>query len=67
MGDRIYYNTNNAVYRIDTKTGKVKKVHTLNKDGMQIFSMVPYTENKFRIIYKRDISYDNKYITLKIS
>lgn len=67
MGDRIYYNTNNAVYRIDTKTGKVKKVHTLNKDGMQIFSLVPYTENKFRIIYKRDISYDNKYITLKIS
>ncbi len=67
IGDRIYYNTNSAVYRIDTATGKIKKVYTLNKNDMQIFSLVPYTENRFRVIYKRDISYGNKYVTIKIS
>ena len=48
----------------DDKTKYYRKPYSV---FLQIFSMIPYTENKFRIIYKRDISYDNKYITLKIS
>lgn len=67
INDRIYYNTSDAVYRLDTKTGKTKKVYTLDKGEMQIFSLVPYNEKRFRLIYKKDISYSNKYITIKVS
>ncbi len=63
----VYYNTNKAVYRLDTETGKVKRVYTLKEDNMQIFSLVPYGKSRFRLIYKKDISYLNKYLTIKIS
>ena len=67
INDDIYYNTSGAVYRIDTETGKIKRVYTLKKDNMQIFSLVPYGSTRFRLVYKKDISYLNKYITIKIS
>ena len=67
INDDIYYNTSDAVYRIDTETGKNKRVYTLKKDNMQIFSMVPYDGARFRLVYKKDLSYLNKYITIKIS
>lgn len=64
--NKVYYNTNDSIYSIDTITGNCKKVYTLKKDNMQIFSIVPYGDVRFRIIYKRDLSYLNKYITIKI-
>ena len=66
IGNKIYYNTNKDIYSIDTRNGKVKKVYTLKKDDMQIYSLVPYGNVRFRVIYKKDISYPNKYITIKI-
>ena len=66
IGNKVYYNTNKDIYSIDTRNGKVKKVYTLKKDDMQIYSLVPYGNVRFRIIYKKDISYLNKYITIRI-
>ncbi len=66
IGNKVYYNTNEAVYSIDTRNGKIKKVYTLNKDSMQIYSLVPYGSVRFRVIYKKDLSYPNKYITIRI-
>ena len=66
VGNKVYYNTNEDIYSIDTRNGKVKKVYSLNKDNMQIYSLVPHGTTRFRVIYKKDISYSNKYITIKI-
>lgn len=67
VGDYLYYNTSEAVYRFNPETGKTKKVYTLKKEDMQIFSMVPYGSSAIRLVYKKDLSYSNKYIKLKIS
>ncbi len=67
VNGNIYYNTADSVYRINTETGKIKRVYTLKKDNAQIFSLVPYGSSRFRIVYKKDLSYLNKYITIKIS
>ena len=67
VGDYLYYNTPDAVYRFNPETGKSKRVYTLKKEDMQIFSMVPYGSSRIRLVYKKDLSYSNKYIKLKIS
>ncbi len=66
IGSKIYYNTDESIYSINTRTGKIKKVYSLKKDAMQIYSIVPHGNSRFRIIYKKDLSYPNKYITIKI-
>ncbi|MBQ8613751.1 MAG: hypothetical protein IJ416_05995 [Ruminiclostridium sp.] len=63
----LYFNTSSVVYRLDPKTGKTRSVYTLNKENMQIFSIVPSGSSAIRIVYKKDLSYDNKYLKLKIT
>lgn len=67
VGDYLYFNTSKSVYRLNPETGKMKKVYTISKDNMQIFSIVPRGDSAIRIVYKKDLSYTNKYIKLNIS
>lgn len=62
----LYYNTANAVYRLNTTTGKAKKVYTLKKTG-SIYGIAAVGEKKLRICYKKDISYKDSYIKLSLS
>lgn len=66
VGDTLYYNTADAVYRLNTSTGKAKKVYTLNKKDYSIYGIVARSGSKLRICYKRDNSYSEKYLNLKI-
>lgn len=67
IGDYIYFNTSEYIYRFNPKSGKATKVYSLNRGDKQIFSIVPYGDSSIRVIYKNDLSYENKYIKLKIS
>lgn len=67
MNGKLYYNTTDAVYSYNPKNGKVKKIYTLDKENMQIFSIVPYGDSVIRVVYKRDLSYSNKYLKLRFS
>ncbi len=67
VNGQIYFNSSEKVYRYNPETGVIKKAYTLKKENKQIFSIVPYGKNSFRLIYKNDLSYENKYIKLKIS
>ncbi|MBO5370626.1 MAG: hypothetical protein J6B23_08135 [Clostridia bacterium] len=67
LKDFVYYNTSDAVYCINTKSGKSKKIYTLSKKNMQIFSIVPYSSGKVQIVYKKDLSFSNKYLKIKVS
>lgn len=67
IGDKLYFNTASDIYRLTPESGKIKKVYSLKKGGMQIYSIVPNGKNGIRIIYKRDFTYSNNYIKIKIS
>lgn len=65
-GGKLYVNTNKTVYRFDPSTGKSKKIYTLNKgEEKQIFGLVT-VGNYVRIAYKDDLTYAEKYISLKM-
>lgn len=66
VGDTLYYNTASAVYRLDPLTGKAKKIYTLNKKDHSIYGIAAQSETKLRICYKKDNSYSEKYLNLKI-
>lgn len=67
IGEYLYFNTSERVYRYNPKTNKMKKVYSLDKEDMQIFSIVPYGNSTVQVVYKKDLSYSNKYLKLKIS
>ncbi|MBQ3843127.1 MAG: hypothetical protein II820_10605 [Ruminiclostridium sp.] len=65
-GGKLYFNTNKSVYSYDLNTGKTKKVYTLNKgEEKQIFGLVT-VGNYVRLAYKDDLTYAEKYISLKM-
>ena len=64
--EKLYFNTNKSVYSFDPETGKTKKIYTLNKgEGKQIFGLVT-VGNYVRLAYKDDLTYAEKYISLKM-
>ena len=64
MNDKLYFNSNKCVYSFDISTKAVKKIFTLNKgDDMQIFGMCKYGD-KLRIAYRKDLTYQEKYMKL---
>lgn len=66
VGDTLYYNTASAVYRLDPSTGKAKKIYTLNKKDYSIYGITAQSETELRICYKKDNSYSEKYLNLKL-
>lgn len=66
IGNTLYYNTASAVYRLNISTGKAKKIYTLKKTDCSIYGITAQDETKLRICYKKDNSYAEKYINLKI-
>lgn len=67
IGGYIYFNTSEHIYRFNISTGKAVKIYSLNRGDKQIFSIVPYGDSSIRVVYKNDLTYENKYIKLKIS
>ncbi len=67
VGDTLYYNTADAIYRLNTSTGKAKKIYTLKKTDYSIYGIVAQSDTKLRICYKKDNSYSEKYLNLKLS
>lgn len=67
VGKYLYFNTSQRIYRYDPETNKMKKIFDLEKDNMQIFSIIPYGDSTIRVVYKKDLSYSNKYLKLKIN
>lgn len=61
----LYFNTSQRIYRYDPVKNTMKKVYTLSKEDMQIFSIVPHGKSSIKIVYKKDLSYSNKYMKLK--
>ncbi len=66
-GNKIYFNTNKYVYSYDISTKKVKKIYTLDKGDDQIFGMMFVTSDRLRLAYRTDMTYPEKYITLKFN
>ena len=65
-GGKLYFNTNKSVYSYDPSTGKTKRIYTLNKgEEKQIFGLVT-VGNYVRLAYKEDLTYPEKYISLKM-
>ncbi len=67
IGEYLYFNTAQRIYRYDPETNKMKKIYSLEKDGMQIFSIVSNGEKSIQLIYKKDLSFSDKSLRLKIS
>lgn len=67
VGEKLYFNTADAVYRLNTQTGKLKKVYTLKKSNSGIYGIAAVGEKKLRICYKKDISYKDSYLKLSLS
>lgn len=65
LNGKLYFNTSKAVYRLDTSAKKARKVYTLKKDNMSIYSIVPYNNSTISVIYKKDLSYKNNYLKIK--
>lgn len=65
-GGELYLNTADQVYRLDPETGKAKSVYTLKKTNMKIFSIAAESDGTLKICYKYDLSYKDKYMTLKV-
>lgn len=65
-GGKLYFNTNKSVYSYDPSTGKTKRIYTLNKgEEKQIFGLVTVGDY-VRLAYKDDVTYAEKYISLKM-
>lgn len=64
---QLYYSTADAVYRLNTETGKAKKVYTLKKKNCDIFGIAASGETKLRICYKKDNSYKGSFLKLSLS
>lgn len=66
LNDELYFNTSKAVYRLNTNTKKSKKIYTLKKDKMSIYAIMPVNSSKIRIVYKKDLTYKNNYLNIKL-
>ena len=66
IDDTLYYNTDNAIYRLNLKTKKSKKIYTLKKENMSIYSITYCSDSKIRVAYKKDLSYKEKYLFVKL-
>lgn len=67
VGDKLYFSTAESVYRLNIKTGKAKKIYTLKKTDSSIYGIAASGDNAIKICYKKDISYKNKYLKLRLS
>lgn len=63
---KIYFNSNKSVYSYNISTKKLKKLYTLDKgEAEQIYGMVGI-DGGLRISYRKDLTYDEKYIKLML-
>jgi len=65
LDGKLYFNTSKAVYRLDTNTKKAKKVYTLKRENMSIYSILLSDNSTIRVVYKKDLSYNNNYLKIK--
>ncbi len=63
----LYFNSPQYIYRLDPNTGVIKRVYSLRRNNKQIFTIVPEGNKNIMLVYKNDLSYENKYIRIKIS
>ena len=66
IGDDLYFNTNNRVYRYNVKTNSFKKIYELNKGNNQIFGLTSNGKN-IRLAYRLDVTYAENYVNLILS
>lgn len=66
VGENLYFSSASSVYRLNTKTGKLKKIYTLSKANSSIYGIAANGENAIKICYKKDISYKNSFINLRL-
>ncbi|MBQ9383711.1 MAG: hypothetical protein IJT87_05695 [Ruminiclostridium sp.] len=64
-GRKLYFNTNKTVFSFDLDTKAVKKLYTLDRGENQIFGLT-YSDGAIRVAYRYDITYPEKYITLRL-
>ncbi len=64
-GRKLYFNTNKTVFSFDLDTKTVKKLYTLDREENQIFGLT-YSDGCIRVAYRYDITYPEKYITLRL-
>ncbi len=66
-GNSLYFNTADQVFRFNLKTGKTERVYTLKKANMSIYAISAVSDKKLRVCYKRDLSYTDRYLNLRLS
>ena len=64
-GNKLYFNTARSIYSYNLTTGTTKKLYTLDKENNQIFGAVLTDSDHLQVAYRNDITYPEKYVTLK--